>query len=537
MEEEFNNNRNMEEEFNPFRVSTYSPKQIFNFIKRKKCTLDDIYNLGYPHHQRPELEFLLIETKEDPVKGCEEFIKRFPDNQPYTSQAKHLLEKAMTDEADWEAALNVSTIDAFNYYLENHHEGFHVKEAKVKIAELKFQRAQMLDRLLHDMKDEPWKYKADIMHMLFDGAYDETSQRIINSLKQNNSSSQGALSGLKIAADFLKNQLRITIEDLWNHDIVPKEISKKNIIAPDTQLPSTTIRDMGEFPSNRTDIYFLGVPRSGKSSVLAGLTYQMDRSGCAAYVPHIINDIDPCSQYYYGIKKALVQKTPPASTPTDTISFMKLDIENQERKGVNEVNFVELSGEAFHSIASSMNSQDLREVWAQLGATQCLQSTNRKCLFFVLDYGIISNQGGDDRYDDGDQSDVLNQSLAVLTNDGPDKRDRTRNCTMSKVDSVAVIMTKCDLMGLSLSRNDRLEIAENYINTNFKTFMTQLVKVCKKHGINKKVDYNPYILTFSLGEFYVGNTVMFDPTDANRIIEFIKQITKVTPDRRISLFG
>ena len=102
---------------------------------------------------------------------------------------------------------------------------------------------------------------------------------------------------------------------------------------------------------------------------------------------------------------------------------------------------------------------------------------------------------------------------------------------------VAIIMTKCDLMKDARNREERLDRAEDYINQYFMNFANNLAGECKSFGINRANNYMPYILTFSLGDFYVGNTVLFDGDDSEEIIKFISAVTRSVKNDTTSFFG
>lgn len=58
--------------------------------------------------------------------------------------------------------------------------------------------------------------------------------------------------------------------------------------------------------------------------------------------------------------------------------------------------------------------------------------------------------------------------------------------------------------------------------------MSQLSDACRKFRINKADGYRPYVLTFSLGSFYVGNTVLFDPSDSMDLAATIERLAPLT---------
>ena len=51
--------------------------------------------------------------------------------------------------------------------------------------------------------------------------------------------------------------------------------------------------------------------------------------------------------------------------------------------------------------------------------------------------------------------------------------------------------------------------------------MTALESACTEFGINKAVNYKPYIMSFSLGRLFIGNTYAYDSKDSEDIVSFI----------------
>ena len=202
----------------------------------------------------------------------------------------------------------------------------------------------------------------------------------------------------------------------------------------------------------------------------------------------------------------------------DNISFMKFELKLDNR--CNKLNFVEIGGEAF----AQAYRTGLRgaAAWGELGAGTCLQVNNRKCLFFILDYSLAA--GINQSSTETEQAQILTTALTILSTDGTGN-NYSKNCTLSKVDTVAVIVTKSDLMGTD-DRDERMKIANRYVAENFAAFMTALTKMCKNFGINSNAGYRPYIMPFSLGKFLIGNTYIYDPTDSEKIVEFISATTQ-----------
>ena len=176
---------------------------------------------------------------------------------------------------------------------------------------------------------------------------------------------------------------------------------------------------------------------------------------------------------------------------------------------------VELGGEAFKS-AFKTGKRGM-DAWNGLAAGTCLESSNRKLLFFIIDYSALCDQ---DKI--GEQYEVLESMLNILRSDGP-TGNGYKGCTLSKVDTVAIIVTKSDMMDAEL-HEERMTCAIDFINENFASFKKTLISNCEEFGINKPVGFKPYVVPFSVGKMYIGNTYEFDPTDADALIEFISVV-------------
>lgn len=559
--------------FDPFQINNYSKEELVEFVLSGEVDKEDIFNAGLRWDRRPQFEealanyewnkvvqensleayqrfandnpnnphyaaakkkiddFLWEKVKdEDTLDGYKTFIYEYP-NSEHLPEAQRMYEEKKArlelEERHWETAKNLNNIDAFEYFIRNYPDSTHIPEAMMLLDILKGQVKQLEDELLEDMRKRPWHYTYAIM------------QELLNGVSPNRKQELQGIAIQDIATKYLLTGNKLSYQRLVDGQVIPPFVTQNELTAPDFDMPQTTIDNMGYFPEGRTDVYFLGVPRSGKSSVLSGIVSKLWRDGRAGYEPSFVGGIDPAAAYYRGLLEALNSKKPPVSTAADTVSYLKLNIYNNSGKRMreNKITIVEISGEAVTSIANSMSNFDARKVWQGLGATQCLQSKNRKCLFFIIDYSVAMNM--ESVMSPTQQNMVLNDVLRVLMYDGPDTSTperAQRGCTMSKVDSVAVIMTKSDLMPCNTPAQ-RLQTAQQYINQNFRTFMTDLYQVCTKYGINRAVNYQPYILTFSLGKFYVGNTVVFDDTDSGQIINFISDVTPCVNARGGGLFG
>lgn len=431
---------------------------------------------------------------------------------PFCNNARNLLEE-LTDEADWMEARKRRTLGAYAYYMTEHPEGKHKQDAINYIHKIETEGTEIEQQLIEDMKASPWKYSSAQMSALMEGkATDPNAPRPENDEEQSPSDR------------FLARGLKLEFSTLVNNGVVPENFTRLLIESPDFDLPQTANFD--NFPLDRTDVYFLGMPRSGKSTVLATLFYTMYREG---RWQHRINlnphtHIDPTLDYYNGLLKSVVAKKPPVSTGTDTISYISMDVPAGEKKDKTaHINFVEISGEAVKMLAARiMPGGNTQGVWQDLGASRVLSNCNSKVLFFLLDYSKIASEEA--AMDVLEQELTLKTILQVLTNDGTGKNNR-KGCTMSRVESVAILLTKADLMNTD-DNDERQRIAMNYLENNFTGFMQDLTNCCAANNfdINHNNGNKPLVFTFSAGKFYVGNTMAFDNTDALRLAERIEAL-------------
>lgn len=519
-------------EFDPRNVNGYTFEQLQNFYKQG-ITYAQFQQCGLNWQMQGMLKEWISTNEElenefksacdaNSVLSFATFVEKFKEN----GNAVKYVELANMRK-DFLTASNNKSVETYEWFISKYRAkdfalefiGQAEMQKEILIGRIK----QVLDTLLNDMKIAPWKYTSDIMTFLFNGVGEDQMEMI----KANNEIDP-------VIRNFIISGRHLQYQDLIDNNIIPKEVTQKDICTPDYRMPQKQVKDLGTFPTDRTDVYFLGVPRSGKSSVLSGIMYKLYTKGQAAYEPHFVDGIDPCASYYKGLIKAMASKKPPMGTPKDSISFMKLNIRNGNRR--NEVTIVEMSGEAFRSITVGNESAESKARWKELGATQCLNVPNRKCLFFVIDYSVVRALDG--AYCSNiDQAMMLNDALTVFCYDGPDSKKPHVGCTMSKVDTVAIIMTKCDLMEGITDRSGRLDEAEKYIENNFAAFANDLAAACNKFGINKANNCMPYILTFSLGDFYVGNTVVFNDNDSDEIIKFISSVTKSVKNDKTNFLG
>ncbi len=464
--------------FDPRNVNIYTLDELKGFLERKEVTFEDLQKCGLRWDKQAELKASWVER-----------------------------------EQAWIVAKNTDTISAYQFYLGKYpNDNSHRFEAEMRIEELEKIKKQIYDDLFDDMRDNMMKYQPDVMQVLF-GEMPATDE-----LRQENSP----------IGRFARADFQLTFDDLHRSGILPEgnRALEKAIFKGNFEVPQLTMEELGEMPIDRTDVYFLGCPGSGKSCVLAGFLNYLHYAGEMQYLPtKNYKGIDGCKPYYNALIKGVSEFKAPFSTGKDTVSFMQLNIGPRRDR---EITAMELGGEAFKMLSDADYTGP--EVWDKLGVGRCLKNSNPKTLFFLLDYSSII--GKNPRFSAADQAEILGNALTVFSSDGSGKHYE-KGCTMSKVRTVAIVITKSDLMdieeGRQLSPEERADIAFTYLKDRFSNFMNNLGDICRKYGINanhKGHAYEPFVTTFSLGQFFLGNSVIFDPTDSKRIAEFVVAATE-----------
>lgn len=475
----------MDMEFDPRQVNIYTVEELKGFLSSGKVQFVDLQKLSLNWQKQDELRKWMQELES----------------------------KRQNEERDWQNSCSMNTIAAYKYYLSNYGDNaIHAFDANVKIQELNVVQQRLYEDLFEDMREDILKYKANVMNVLFGKMPPTDEMRAENSP----------------IGRFLKADIKLTFDDLYRSGILPEgnRALEKAIFIDDFEVPQLPIEELGEVPTDRTDVYFLGCPASGKSCVLAGFLNYLHYAGEMEYLP-LKNSagIDGCRSYYNQLIKGVSEFKAPRSTGMDTVSFMQL---NLGPKRDREITAMELSGEAFKSLSDANCTG--QEVWENLGIGRCLKNNNPKTLFFLLDYSSII--GKNPRFSAVDQELILDNALDVFSHDGTGKHGE-RNCTMSKVKTVAVVITKSDLMdvecGRTLTSEERADIAFDYLQKRLANFMNNLGGICEKYGINannKGHAFEPFVWTFSLGKFFLGNSVIFNPEDSKRISEFVVAATE-----------
>lgn len=288
-----------------------------------------------------------------------------------------------------------------------------------------------------------------------------------------------------------------------------------------------------------TDVYFFGIPSTGKSCILMGLI------GSNALN---FDSVRAAGPYAMALKQYLLASSTIGSTPPDFVATLQSTIFESDKKSAHYANLVEIAGEDFACKIADNPEGGISFADMGKGIPELLANDNPKVFFLIIDPTtefVTVNRLEPRRNPDG--------SIIHGLNGQPTLVPRTRNILQSltikrmvdlmrqpenaelmrKVEAIHVIITKADTLGQGPERD---KSAHELIDRLYSNSLDSLTAICQQYSINKPTAYVPQIYTFSLGDFYIGGIYNYNPTDAEKLIGVIKGLTPAYKLHR-GLFG
>jgi GTP-binding protein EngB required for normal cell division len=189
----------------------------------------------------------------------------------------------------------------------------------------------------------------------------------------NNNNDLSFLSADEIRTKFQQGD--ITLEDLNIPNFSQKRIDALKIYIKRNQSspPMYNLSDLDELRKDSTDIYFVGLSRTGKSSILSSILLTSIKNG------NIYNDVKNNPKgvamqnlYTEDLDLGII----PDPTTENSFNYLPANISNN---GVSPrpLNFIEMPGELWKSLKENPNEKD--------ELLRYLKNDNKKIIIFVLD--------------------------------------------------------------------------------------------------------------------------------------------------------
>lgn len=408
------------------------------------------------------------------VAKINEFIQRYAMNPTETAQRylgkaqKELNRIADEKEArkDWIDAKQTNTILGYIDFITKHPYSDYREEADRLIEEMKAD-------LLNDMKRYPFKYNREMMY-----DYIRTNALTWNDLVEKS---------------------HVLSDKAYSHIREYPTLRLEQRPLPLSRLDNPQSED------GNTDVFFFGVPGSGKSCVLAGLMAQTGNLGFS---------FDPRGNGgggNYAIELRNYARRSMLPPKTDDLYIQVIDAEiNDEQNRLHKLSLIEMAGERTAAFAAIENPENLEDLGP--GAAQLLSNDNNKVLFFVIDPTNEKNIQVSEDYDQWYmQSDVLNCISSLLSKN---------KSLLKKIVAIHVILTKSDTLGEYV---DSATLQQVLTTQGYSAVLGDLKKICEKYDINKQTGFQVGIYPFCVGKFMPGDVYTFDDTDSLKILRVIQK--------------
>lgn len=401
-------------------------------------------------------------------------VRRFLREMPLSS---HQGEATAIDReyADWEFIKSERRLEDVFRYLNNHPTGFFRDEARA---------------LLEELKNE--KLKAIKAHL---GQYTLYDYR-----------EWTAPGGIFTDADFIAA------------GIVTRE-SLKALEVPETERDLNLSKTNYDCPAGCTDVYFLGIPNTGKTCILMGL---LNTDGKHLDWDHFRFGGD----YGCELQKLCDKWVTPMSTLGDFATLFTGAITDYEDESIiHPVNLIEMAGEAF-ALKIAQN-KDAKVTISDLGdgIPQMLSNPNDKIFFIVID-----PTSDDAKCKKRMEVDGKTELVEIAV---PQKATLTKFCDllsakenkeiMRKVRGLYIITAKADRLGTPEEREAK---SVKIVTGRYSQSVEKLKKLCHPniYDLNALTNNEIRVFPFSLGNFYLGNSFKYDPADSERIIRIISRL-------------
>ncbi len=447
----------------------------------------DFYSLTahltkYPHtvHRNEIDENIWSLVNREDVQAIQNYLSLFP-NGMHAVEARDILSAIV----EWNTAKNTYDILIINNYIKAHPTSPFLQQAQLLLMSMK-------QHEISEMRTNPNGYEVSFL------------LRLIN---------EGV---------FTDNEL--IMAKVMTGDIL-ETLRKGDYLADLPDIKKAIAESTPECKEDYTDVYFFGVPSTGKTCVLMGLS-------CSSALN--INLASGGGDYAAALQQFTDMGVTVPRTPGTFVATLEAEIHNDQDDTIeHHVNLVEMSGEEFaFSIANNPEHIYSFEDMGGKGAPALLQNNNRKVFFLIIDptANIVRiNREIDDGYDENTgqklthlEECVVNQQI-VITKMVALFKDKSNSDIMDKVDSIHIVMTKSDMLGNPVEREEKAYkiFKEKYESK----ILKPLIKLCQEHNINSNTNFCPKLYTFSLGTFYVGGLYNYEQTDSNRLVTAIQNAT------------
>lgn len=384
-----------------------------------------------------------------------------------------------------------NTVEELQKYLYVFPNGNHVSEAKAKVQRIQDEKSKE-ERNRHEREKMLQKIKEDINEYDTDDIIKKFDRETLESLC---------------------SDLGINVQMITNYREPPLKYNN---------IP----QNQSEIPEGYTDVFFWGIPSSGKTCALSAIfstikkDYSMEAPDCdikfgATYRDSLINIFRTDFAYL------------PGRTSMDKTQYMPFLLYKRGEKKKRKISFFELSGEVFKYFYEVANNAQIitdfkrDEIERSFQTLELLlRSNNQKIHYFFIDYNQETKHAIDSN---GLTQGNYLEAAATYFRDAKDNNNKPVDIFKKKTDAVYVIITKSD----EIRDLDRFASARSFLNDNFGAFMDVLENQCDRHSVYFNVKL------FSIGDVYFKKICRINREYSSDIINDLLQRVKPSKDGRL----
>ncbi|MEJ5964220.1 hypothetical protein [Pedobacter immunditicola] len=286
-----------------------------------------------------------------------------------------------------------------------------------------------------------------------------------------------------ISADDIKeliNDNQISFDDLENLGVEKRVIQSLQFYSSASAITIfKKIEDLPAMESGRTDVFMVGMPFSGKSTILASLIKYANQHGVLMHDSYNPDG----NRYLETLKRNLDYGVLPIRTGEGSYNYIATSLKDPQGTS-HPFNIVEVPGENYQKIFNQgFDNSELPQF------INYIKSRNKKLLVFILD--AMSH---DKRFEDAKLFNALDQSIAY-TNILSIFKDAN---VLENTDAVYFVVNKFDYIKETRYQfDDRSEsdLAFDYMNQEF----LSLLENCKSAREQSRNKFKIKVLPFSIG--------------------------------------
>lgn len=320
----------------------------------------------------------------------------------------------------------------------------------------------------------------------------------------------------RVSADEIKaniNSGNFNFDDLLDAGVNQRVVNSLKHYCNSNRI--TMFRNINQLPpmeEGRTDVYFVGVPGSGKSTMLSGLLNMANKNGIL--MPDTYNNDG--SIYQTQLISDLNRGVLPNATASGSYNYVALSLKDEDG-AKHPFNIVEVPGENY---VNMFNNGDVGEF------LNYISNSNKKILIFVVD-SLAHDTGYSDSNSQLDQNLVYVNILNMFNSNG----------ILAQTDAIYLVANKFDAIketryATNNSSDDSLAL--DFLQDEFKN----LIENCKDARDESKNKFKIKVLPFSIGNVsYTSIIDNFNKEYSQVVIDNLIEDSFVVKGSRFKLFS